>query len=80
MLYRHINITNYLRLSSHGFNKVIINLFRITVEDTDPGKTFNTAEPFEEFREHFLSVVKICAVNGCLLGNDIQLLNTLGSQ
>ena len=36
--------------------------------------------PFEEFREHFLSVVKICAVNGCLLGNDIQLLNTLGSQ
>ena len=80
MLDWKIKIMTDLRFFFDDLNEFFINLFRITVEDTDPGKTFNTAEPFEEFREHFLSVVKICAVNGCLLGNDIQLLNTLGSQ
>src|SRR5699024_1580080 len=63
----------------HHLNQFVIYFFRITVQNADPAYSFYAAEFLQKKVKRFLPV-QIRAVYRRFLGDDDQLLHSLGSQ
>ena len=78
MLDRKVKIITDLLFFFHDLDQLIVDLLRITVENTDPADSFDLAEFLKQDVECFFAV-EVCTVNGGLLCNKDQFLDSLGS-
>ena len=76
MLDRKVKIIADLLFFFHDLDQLIVDLLRITVENTDPADSFDLTELLKQDVECFFAV-EICTVNGGLLSYKDQLLDSL---